>query len=446
MSLLRRLLVLLVAAAGVSCSDGVAPDTFDGVPILLSLEAAAVSQDELDALANAFDLVDTYQIEVADSITGTVLARDTVTVTPGQPEHALDVSLPSSTVGLAVLVTVVGLDGTQELYRTSTYLRVQPVGGSTPVALAVRYTGPGVRGRITNASGAALANIDVDLMQGNNLIASVTTETDGTYLFVPVAVGLYQVQPSPPPTLFLCPGSRNVNVASAATALVADFATNASACQIDLLILSGGDLAFADDTVAVKALFAGTPNLNTSAFFFLNNAPGLTYLRQFDVILLFTNGLFNQSIVLGDEVEDYVQLGGNLITSTFYWQNRSDSGLGSVGWGTLEAVDPFTSGPGQTYQSATLNTNVTVAHPLTTGLLALTSTGFRGAVAAKAGTTVVARWSDGSPLVGYQVLPWGSRMVGVSLFPASGAAATGNVQTLWRNAVVWAGAAGGPTP
>jgi hypothetical protein len=227
---------------------------------------------------------------------------------------------------------------------------------------------------------------------------------------------------------------------------LADFATRATACQIDLLIVSGGDLAFAGDTAAVKAMFAGVPNLNTSAFFFVNNTPGLSVLRQYDVVLLFANGLFNQSAALGSEIASYVQLGGNVITGTFYWQNRSDSGLGSVGWGTLEAIDPFTSGAGQTYQAASLNASVTVAHPLTAGLLSLTSTGFRGAVAAKVGTTVVARWSDGSPLVGYQVLPWGSRMVAVSLFPASGTAATGDVQALWQNAVTWAGVAGGPTP
>jgi hypothetical protein len=85
------------------------------------------------------------------------------------------------------------------------------------------------------------------------------------------------------------------------------------------------------------------------------------------------------------------------------------------------------------------------SHPLIQGVTTLTSTGFRGSVAAKTATTVVARWSDTSPLIGYQELPWGSRMVGISLFPASSAtAATGNVTTLWRNAVAWAGAAGGP--
>ena len=446
----RRLLALLFAAAGASCSDGVAPDASDRVALSFSLQApAAVSQAETDVLAASFALVNTYQVTVQDSATQSPLVDATLTLTAGTPQHSLDVALPRSTVGLPVLVTVVGRNGSQELYRTSTYMRVQDASVSTPVALSVRYTGPGIRGRVTNAAGVSLPSIPVALMQGSTVIATATTELDGTYLFVNRPNGLYQVQPTPPGGQFLCPATRNVNIATATSSLIADFATRATACQIDLLILSGGDLAFDDDTIAVKAMFVGVPNVNTSAFFFVNNTPGLSVLNQYDVVLLFANGLFNQSSALGTEIARYVQLGGNVITSTFYWQNRSDSGLGAAGWGSLEALDPFTSGPPlplQTYQAASLNASATVAHPLTTGLLTLTSTGFRGAVAAKAGTTVVARWNDGSPLVGYQILPWGSRMVAVSLFPASGAAATGDVLRLWRNAVTWAGAAGGPIP
>jgi hypothetical protein len=441
----RRLFALLFAVAGASCSDGVAPDGSDGVALLFSLQGpTAVSQAETDALADAFDLVDTYQVTVQDSATGASLVDATLTLTAGATEHRLDVSLPSSTVGLPVHVTIVGRDGSQELYRTTAYMRVQDASTSTPVALGVRYTGPGIRGTVTSSAGAALANVDIDLMQGNSLIESLTTEADGTYLFVGHPVGLYQVTPTPPAGQQFCPSVENVNLVTVATAYVADFAANASACKIDLLIVSGGDLAFAGDTAAVKALFAGDTTINTSAFFFVNNTPGLNVLSQFDVVLLFANGLFNQSATLGSEIEDYVQLGGNVITATFYWQNRSDSGLGSPGWGSLEALDPFTTGSGQTYQASSLNTNATVVHPLTTGLTSLTSTGFRGAVAAKTGTTVVARWSDASPLIGYRILPWGSRMVAVSLFPASGNAAGGNVVTLWRNAVRWTGEAGGP--
>jgi hypothetical protein len=282
-------------------------------------------------------------------------------------------------------------------------------------------------------------------MQNNSAVQSVMTEADGTYLFLGAPTGIYEVTPTPPQGQFMCPAARTVNITDTSASLVADFQTRASACQINLLIVSGGDLAFADsDTAAVSAILAQTSNVTFSTFFFVNNAPALDYLRQFDVILLFANGLFDQSTTLGNRIEEYVRLGGNVITATFYWQNRSDSGLDATGWGSLEAIDPFASGTGQTYQAAFLDTKATVAHPLTAGLTVLTSTGFRGAVAAKAGTSVVARWSDGSPLIGYQVLPWGSRMVAVSLFPASGQAATGDVVTLWRNAVTWAGAAGGP--
>jgi hypothetical protein len=235
-----------------------------------------------------------------------------------------------------------------------------------------------------------------------------------------------------------------VTVASPSASLVADFRTSATTCQINLLILSGGDLAFANDTAAVSAMFTSMPGVTRSTLFFLNTAPTLGYLRQFDVILLFANGLFNQSTTLGNRIAEYVQAGGNVITATFYWQNRSDSSLEATGWGALEGIDPFSSGTGQTYQAALLNATATVAHPLTSGVNVLTSTGFRGAVTAKAGTTVVAQWNDGSPLIGYRILPWGSRMVAISLFPASGVAATGDVVTLWRNAVSWAGQAGGP--
>jgi hypothetical protein len=439
-----RLLAGLLSAAVASCSDGVAPDT-SGVSVLFSLLAPdAVSPAETSAVAAAFDVVDSYVVTMQDSLTGSMLLSDPVTVAQGGESHALTLALPSRTVGLSVLVTVVGLDGMQEMYRASRFTRVQDASTATPISLQVRYTGPGVRGTLRNATGAALADVTVSLMQGNEEIRSVSTEPDGSYLFLGVANGVYRVMPAAPSGQFVCPVARDVTVASASASLVADFQSSATACQINLLIVSGGDLAFASDTAAVSAMFASMPNATRSTFFFLNSAPTLDYLREFDVILLFANGLFNQSTTLGNRIAEYVQAGGNVITATFYWQNRSDSSLDATGWGNLEAVDPFSSGSGQTYQAAILNAAATVAHPLTAGVSGLTSTGFRGAVTAKAGTTVVAQWNDGNPLIGYRILPSGSRMVAISLFPVSGAAATGDVVTLWRNAVTWAGEAGGP--
>ena len=164
----------------------------------------------------------------------------------------------------------------------------------------------------------------------------------------------------------------------------------------------------------------------------------LLALNQHDVILLFSNGLFDESLALGDAIRDYVEIGGNVVTASFYWQNRQDSGLGSTGWGSLEQVDAMTSTGGANYSAGTLGT--VVPHPLTTGLSTLTASTFWGGAAVRTGdgAVVAATWADSSPLVAYRVLSGGQRMVGVSLFPAVADAASGDVDALFRNAVTWA--------
>ena len=142
--------------------------------------------------------------------------------------------------------------------------------------------------------------------------------------------------------------------------------------------------------------------------------------------------------------ESFVGLGGNVVFGSFYWQVRSGSGKETTGWGGLEGVDPFSSSGGAVYRDGSLGT--VSSHPLTEGLTSLTSDGLWGGVAALGGTTVVASWNDRTPLVGYRKLSVGQRMVDVSIFPAHSTTCcvSGDTGTLWKNAVRWAGAAGGP--
>ena len=49
----------------------------------------------------------------------------------------------------------------------------------------------------------------------------------------------------------------------------------------------------------------------------IDQTPELTYLQQFDVILLQENGLTGNSANIGDILAEYVLDGGNLILSTF---------------------------------------------------------------------------------------------------------------------------------
>ena len=229
-------------------------------------------------------------------------------------------------------------------------------------------------------------------------------------------------------------------VESAGTSLVAGFVLRGDTCLVKVLVVSGGDF---DDTGAAAAELGGDPAISVGTFFFVSELPGLGMLKQYDVVLLYANGLFNESRGLGSQLASFVSLGGNVVFGSFYWQGRSGSGRETTGWGDLEGVDPFSSAGGAVYRDGSLG--AISSHDLTEGLNSLTSSGLWGGVGASGGTTVVVSWNDGTPLVGYRTLAVGQRMVGVSIFPAhsTSCCVSGDTATLWKNAVRWAGAAGG---
>ena len=431
---------LVLALATGACGDAFAPSAADDFAVQLSVEEPqAVSPEELDALGEAFDRVDSYAVRIVDATTLEVIADTTITISTAGAQHALDIGVPESAFGRTVMITLIAFDGTTELYRSTTTVDLEARIDQIPVELEIRYTGPGVRGTIADALGAGIGGVNVELFEDASPIDLVVTEDDGSYLFLDVPIGTYVVEPVAPVGQNVCPVFRDVFVEQTDDAILADFATQADPCGTSVLVLSGGDF---DDTPAVASLLAGNPLLDVSTFFHVNELPTSTYLNEFDVVLLFMNGLFDESAALGTRLADYVAAGGNVVVASFYWQGRSDSGLGSAGWGGLEPLDPFTSTGGARYTTGSLGT--VSAHPLTTGVSVLITNSYWGGVTARLGTVTVATWSDGTPLVGYRVLKGGQRMVAVSLFPAVGAAASGDVQVLFDNAVSWAGAAGGP--
>ncbi len=433
---------LLVALSG--CADSTGPLGAPGPALQLSVEGpAGVSQAELDALGAAFDRVDEYDVTILDAGTLTVLVETTLPVSATTGQHVLDIPVAETALGRSVIITLVAYDDGLELYRSTREVTLGEEAGVLSLNLVIRYTGPGIRGVVTDAQGQGVAGVSENLSQGQAVVDAVATEDDGTYLFLDVDAASYQVVPTPPPAFpFLCPGVRDVFVSDADDAVVADFLASDDECGASVLVVSGGDF---DDTREVQTLLRNDPSLTVDVFFYVNQLPGVDRLSEHDVVLLFMNGLFDESAALGDEVAEYVAAGGNLVLASFYWQGRSDSGLGSVGWGGVEDIDPFLSTGGATYMADTLG--AVSPHPLTSGVNDLLSTtGHRGGVVAKSGTAVVATWEDDTPFVGYRILPGGQRIVGVTLFPAAGTGASGDVQALWENAVGWAGAAGGPAP
>lgn len=442
------LLVGLVAACGY---EPTSPDDDESqaLPLQLSIVGPqAVSQAETDALGAAFDRVDEYSVRIVDAVTEELLVDTIIAIPANSAIHDLDITVPDEALGRTVTITLIAFDDGVELYRSvQTATLSEDLNDQVDVDVEIRYTGPGVRGLIVDDQGAPAGGATVNLWSGQTIVDAVVTEDDGTYLFLDVTPGSYAIVPIGTQGLNVCPGSRDIALSTSEDALIANFRME-DGCQTDVLVLSGGDF---DDTQAAADAINMDSELNATTFFHVNQLPGVDFLSQFDVVLVFMNGLFDESAQLGDQLYQYVEGGGNVVTASFYYQGRSDSNLGSVGWGMLEQIDPFTARlsqttneGGATYQPVTLAPGVDQSHPMTSQLSTLSSTSFSSGVTAKIDTQVLASWSDGSPLVGYRIGPAGQRLVGVSLFPVPDPTISGDVDLLWTSVLRWAGF--GPPP
>lgn len=217
-------------------------------------------------------------------------------------------------------------------------------------------------------------------------------------------------------------------------------------CAIDVLILSNYD---GDNSYVSGMLAPLMPRVNFHTLNVRLTTPTQEFLSGFRAVLLFENGLFFNAFNVGNALAEYVQRGGNVVFGTFYWQDRSDNAVyRQRGWGALEAVDPFLGPRGSEYNADSMDPGSIVAHPLTAGVESLWVSDYHGGVVAKPGTTVVASWSDGVPLIGFVTLGDGQRLVAVSTFPAHPwwSPVTGDFWRIWTNAIEWAGAGSVPAP
>jgi hypothetical protein len=189
--------------------------------------------------------------------------------------------------------------------------------------------------------------------------------------------------------------------------------------------------------------------------------PSLPSLQaSFDVILLFEDSTFPNSAAVGDVVAAFANSGRPVILGTFYDQDRSDAPLGVTphGWGALETIDPNTTdGTGTPYAARALDPASVVAHPLTAGVTALTSTSYAGGNQAKPGTVVVANWLQknarglADPAIAYRVTG-AACVIHVAIAPNYPAIGTygadfgGDFYPVWKNAADFAAAGCGASP
>lgn len=228
-------------------------------------------------------------------------------------------------------------------------------------------------------------------------------------------------------------------------------ATSSHAARVAVLSNALSDKTAADYSAKI-------PGNTYTAIDVSATVPALDALvANFDVLLLFEDSVFANSIAVGNRVAEFANAGRAVVLGTFYDQDRSDA-IGSVtiphGWGALETIDPNTTdGVGTSYAVRTLAPATIVTHPLTQGVATLTAMRgnpgpYAGGNQAKAGTIVVASWNQVNargqpdPAIAYRVTG-NACVIHIGIAPQYGVVATfsnygtdfgGDFYRVWGNA------------
>ena len=169
---------------------------------------------------------------------------------------------------------------------------------------------------------------------------------------------------------------------------------------------------------------------------------------SFDVLLVFEDTTFVNATAVGNVAAAYANTGRAVVLGTFYDQDRSDGpvSFNPHGWGALESIDPNTTdGTGTTYAPRSLDAASIVAHPLTTGITALSAIRFAGGNELKPASIVVANWAQKNargnpdPAIAYRI-SGSACVIHIAIapdYPSIGILNTdfgGDFYRTWRNA------------
>lgn len=182
-----------------------------------------------------------------------------------------------------------------------------------------------------------------------------------------------------------------------------------------VMFITGGDPAVYQPDIAIVAAAAGSitdprftdPQAKLLATGKFNSVslidarvvtPTPAELKAFDAVIVWSNYGFNDAVLLGDNLADYIDDGGGVVLAVF-----ADTHTGSLMLqGRFSAEQYYCIEPGNSTTSTAsgLGTNDSL-HPLMEGVISLSgSTCFRPlSTNLLGGSTVVAEWTDGKPLI-----------------------------------------------
>ena len=225
----------------------------------------------------------------------------------------------------------------------------------------------------------------------------------------------------------------------AATALCA----TGLAAQAAVLILGAPRQSNGLADVQAKLSDTGLLGGVVDVFNVAGDTPTLALLSAYDSVLVFSDARYASGTLLGNVLADYVDAGGGVVEAAF--SNYSGPLGGLAGRFVTQNYDVYTTAFGLPPWGARGATTL-AASPLLDGVDSFSggASAYCNRVNLKAGTTLVASWSNGEELLAYR-LDHNAPVVGLNMYPVSGDVRSDFWDTstdgarLMANALVFAG-------
>jgi hypothetical protein len=182
---------------------------------------------------------------------------------------------------------------------------------------------------------------------------------------------------------------------------------------------SGGITWLAD----VQSKIAGTELISGSVDTFNASlgTPTLALLQAYGAVLFFSDASFQDKVLLGDVLADYVDGGGGAVEMTFALWDAS-AGIDIGGRWRSGGYDPLIPAPQSSGIPLTLGTIHQPGHPILAGVTNFSggSSSYHNVVGGvSAGTILVADWSNGQPLIAANTSSFTGTTAALNFYPPS---------------------------
>ena len=146
-----------------------------------------------------------------------------------------------------------------------------------------------------------------------------------------------------------------------------------------------------------------------------NSTPSVATLNGYDSVIVFSDGGFQDPVQLGNNLASYVNGGGGVVAATFAFNVSPLSGTWASG-----GYSPLTLGSQSQGTPLTLGSVAQPGHPIMAGVSAFHggSSSYHNQSTVTAGSSLIASWSNGRPLVAERG-GFSGKIVGLNFFPPS---------------------------